>query len=337
MDESESSPCTLWERVTMTDAMPARLDASDQVTLLLSMIPFLIESGPVSIDDLAANFHVRPSQAEELVRLLAVSGVPGETASYLPGDLFDISWDLLLDDGIVELTHHVGVSTPPRLSAQEAATLIAGLTYISGIVPDSDRSALESLMTKVSRGANQEVHNVLVAPPAPPADIDLLRQAISGGVSVRFSYRSAGGMTQERLVDPVRLDLVGDSWYLRGYCHSRGELRIFRLDRARDLEETDLPAISAIDPNSISEQLFDASDTDVVVTCRLPARALGLLAGYSPSVVANNPDGHAVVEVRLGAPTGAIKLVTEAPGLIEVLSPSEVRSVVVEWAQSLSQ
>jgi proteasome accessory factor C len=318
----------------MTDSMPARLDAADQVTLLLSMIPFLLESGPVSIDDLAGTFRVNPAQAEELVRLLAVSGVPGETASYLPGDLFDISWDLLLNDGIVELTHHVGVSTTPRLSAQEAASLIAGLTFISGIVPDADRSALESLMMKVSRGANQEVHNVLVAPPAPPADIDLLRRAISAGVSVRFSYRSARGVTEERVVDPVRLDLVGDSWYLRGYCHSRGELRIFRLDRARDLEETDLPAISAIDPNSITDQLFDASDTDVVVTCRLPARALGLLAGYSPSVLSNQSDEQAVVELRLGSPAGVIKLVNEAPGLIEVLTPSEVRTLVVEWARS---
>ena len=56
----------------------SRLEASDRVTLLMSFVPYLLEHGPVSVDDLAQHFDITTTQVEELVQLLAMSGIPGD-------------------------------------------------------------------------------------------------------------------------------------------------------------------------------------------------------------------------------------------------------------------
>ena len=72
----------------------SRLEAADRVTLLMSFVPYLIDQGPVPVDQLAQHFDISPAQVQELVQLLAMSGVPGENGYYQHQDLFDINWDL---------------------------------------------------------------------------------------------------------------------------------------------------------------------------------------------------------------------------------------------------
>ncbi len=175
----------------------------------MSFVPYLIEQGPVPVEQLATHFDLTTSQVEELVQLLAMSGVPGDDGYYQHQDLFDINWDLFEQEHIVELWQHVGVESTPRFSAREAAALLAGLQYISGIVPERDRSIIDKLVLKIASGASAEPENLLVTPAPVPVDLDVIRQAVTSGHSVGFEYRSATGELTPRSVDPLRLDLVG--------------------------------------------------------------------------------------------------------------------------------
>ncbi len=56
--------------------------ARDKLAFLLSLVPYLMDHGHVSVADAARHFAVDEDMIRESVRLIAVSGVPGETSSY---------------------------------------------------------------------------------------------------------------------------------------------------------------------------------------------------------------------------------------------------------------
>ena len=100
----------------------------------------------------AEHFRVPEEQIREAVRLIAVSGIPGETSQYQHGDLFDIAWDDFEDNDQIVLTHLVAIDDTPRFSGREAAALIAGLQYLSALPESADRTAMATLADKLSRG-----------------------------------------------------------------------------------------------------------------------------------------------------------------------------------------
>jgi predicted DNA-binding transcriptional regulator YafY len=66
------------------------------------------------------------------------------------------------------------------------------------------------------------------------ARLPKLQAAVADRKSVLFSYYAINRDEElERRVDPYGLLMVGDEWYLLGYCHLRRALRTFRLSRIR--------------------------------------------------------------------------------------------------------
>ena len=311
----------------------ARLEAADRVTLLMSFVPYLIEQGAVPVQQLAEHFDISVAQVQELVQLLAMSGVPGDDGYYQHQDLFDINWDLFEDQQIVELWQHVAVESTPRFSAREAAALVAGLQYISGIVPERDRTVVDQLVAKIASGASAEPENLLVTPAAVPVDLDVIRSALSTGHSVSFIYQNSTGERSTRSVDPLRLDLVGETWYLRGWSHEREALRTFRLDRISELSVSTETIQTTLSLADLSDELFDVSDSHIRVVCEIEESALLLLSAYSPTVLGAVNQNMLSVEVAFSDLTSIPVFVSQIPGAIQVISPPEAVSAVRLWAE----
>lgn len=313
-------------------ASPQRLEAADRVTLLMSFVPYLIDQGPVSVTQLAHHFSITTSQVEELVQLLAMSGVPGDNGYYQHQDLFDINWDLFEEQHIVELWQYVAVEATPRFSAREAAALLAGLQYISGIIPESEKDTVQKLVEKISLGASAKPENLQISPAPVPVDLGIIRSAVQSAHSVEFIYHSSTGIQQQRRVDPLRLDLVGESWYLRAWCHQREALRTFRLDRISELSVSQHKIITTVTENDLSDELFEVSDTDVRVRFRIEDSALPLISGYRPEVISRNGDATLEIEVAFSDLSSVPIFVAQVPGSITVVSPQTAQEIVHQWA-----
>jgi len=310
---------------------PAR--ATDRLTFLLSLVPFLMEHDGISVDDVARHFQVPPERVREAVNLIAMSGIPGETQQYLHGDLFDINWDeFALNDRVV-LTNFVAIDDSPRFSAREAAALIAGLQYLSSLPENADRAAIASLMAKLTRGASAAPSQLAVAATGSDEAIGIIQGAVRAGVQVQFTYLSAEGTHVLRHVDPLRIESVDQNWYLRGWCHLRKAVRTFRLDRMSDLAATTEPAGDHDGEVVVPETFFQASDHDQWVELELAESALPLIADYMPERVATpGADGRIRVSVRVAHVHGLKRLIASLGGLVTVVGPSTARRVVHDWA-----
>ncbi len=307
--------------------------AGDQLTLLLSLVPYLLERGRVSVTEVAEHFGLSPERVRGLVSLIALSGIPGETRQYLHGDLFDILWDEFETNDRIVLTHQVAIDDSPRFSAREAAALIAGLQYLSALPDNAETDAISSLMAKLTRGASAPPTQVAVAQRDAGATRDIVQSALSTGVQVEFDYLNARGDQEHRIVDPLRIESVDSDWYLRGWCHLREAVRTFRLDRMSDPSITVAPRSTNPADLLLPATLFQASPGDVDVRLELATAALPLLADYRPE--RSEPVGSGVLTrttVRIAHSHALKRLITGLAGIVTVLEPAESRQVVFEWA-----
>ena len=68
--------------------------------------------------------------------------------------------------------------------------------------------------------------------------LDNLRRCVARRRRVQLLYRSFHQQVTSRIMDPYALALQWGNWYLVGYCHLRGDLRTFRVDRIQEVEPT---------------------------------------------------------------------------------------------------
>ncbi|WP_241978277.1 YafY family protein [Cryobacterium sp. Hz9] len=327
-------------RTTSLHAMTAQTGtharvASDQLTLLLALVPYLLDQGQVTVTEVAAHFGLTAERVRALVSLIALSGIPGETRQYLHGDLFDILWDEFETNDRIVLTHQVAIDDSPRFSAREAAALIAGLQYLSALPHNADTDAIASLMAKLTRGASAPPTQLAVAQRDGGTTRNIVQTALSTGMQVEFDYLNARGAHEHRVVDPLRLESVDSDWYLRGWCHLREAVRTFRLDRMSDPRVSAVPLSAHPVDLLLPDTLFQASADDVDVRLELATAALPLLADYRPERSELVDSGARTRTTLRVAHDHALKrLVTSLAGIVTVLEPAESRRAVLDWAEA---
>ncbi len=316
----------------MAEPQPQRVQ--DRLAFLLALVPYLLDNDGVSVAQAATHFDVPEQRIREAVTLIAMSGVPGDSRQYQHGDLFDIDWDRFETDDEIAITHQVAIDDSPRFSAREAAALIAGLQYLAALPENADRQAVATLTAKLTRAAATAPAAVGVEGEADER-LGLVRDAVGGGVVLRFDYRNGRDEREERAVEPLRVESVDESWYLRGWDRSRRALRTFRLDRMTDVRLDPGARPERPDDIELPERIFQPSKRDLTVVIELAEAALPLLADYlgdRPVLEPTKRRGWVRTRLRIAHLHGLKRLVTQRSGLVQVIEPEEARRTVADWA-----
>lgn len=317
----------------MNAKRPKPQKAPDKLVFLLALVPYLLEQQVVDVADAATHFGVSDDAIRDAVRLIAMSGLPGDTGTYQSNDLFDIDWGSFEDDDVIVIVHHVAIDDAPRLSAREAAALIAGLKYLTALPENANSAALASLMAKLTAGASATPTRIGVAESGADESLGLIREAVASGRQLEFDYRNALGIAGRRRVDPLRVLSQDADWYLQAYCHTRDDVRNFRVDRMSTLVVSDVP-IDEHPDQAIPDTLFQSSDSDLAVVVDVAPETLPLLADYLADSTTAEVDGRLRVTLRLAHVHGLKRLVAGLPGLVTVVGPEEARVAVAEWAEA---
>ena len=307
--------------------------AQDKLTFLLSLVPFLIDHDRISVAEVAKHFAMDPERIRDAVRLIGVSGVPGETAQYQHDDLFDIAWDDFEENDQIVLTNRVAIDDSPRFSAREAAALLAGLQYLSALPEYADRASIATLMAKLSRGASSAPSAVAVEASDTNATLTLIRESVAAGVQVEFDYLNSRGDAERRRVDPLRIESMDADWYLRAWDHLRQGVRTFRLDRMSNPHATEEAITFRAKDVTLPESLFEGSEHDLTVTIDVAPSAALLLADYVPDgAVTTEAGGRLRTSIRVSHYHGLKRLLSSMSGVATVVEPPEARSLVAAWA-----
>jgi proteasome accessory factor C len=304
--------------------------ASDRVRLYLTLVPYLLEHGQVSLAEAAEEFGVTPREMRGMVEKLTVIGLPGESGFWQqPQELFDINWDLLDKDDVIEITNDVALRRVPRFTAREAAALLAGLQMVAAVPAVSDSGLVAGLISKLSRGAADAPADVVVAPTAVDEVREVVARGVQEGRAVSFTYQAPDTSPTTRTVDPVQILITNGQWYLQGWCHMREAMRTFHLDRVSEPRLTDIPSAHRGDPvpDAFAEA---AADSDVAV--RLPERFAPLVGGLLSADHVEKTDGIVTAHLHLADPRGIKRIAARFGGALEVVEPALARAATREWA-----
>jgi len=312
--------------------MTKKMSGAERYNLLLSLVGFLLNHNEVSVDELAQRFGVTAKEIRSAIATITVSGI----GSYAPNELFDVDFDRLETDSVVELTFNPAIDDVPRLSVRQVAALSAGLNYLKQLPGFSQREEVENLIKILAKGSVTTPTPIFaVKPGTVDADAATIRLAITNDKQISFEYQNAQGELLARTVDPLLLESRDSTWYLRGYCHTRQEVRTFRLNRMRNSQMLAEQRSEISKTTELSEEIYNPKPTDTVVVIDLMPEAYHLIADFRP---AEDPvdlgDGKKRISIQVGNLNILGKVIARCAGNAVVISPPEARKVVRDYALS---
>jgi proteasome accessory factor C len=216
-------------------------DVAQKLRRLLYIVPYVAKHREgVSVDVLAAALNTERDELLADLELLSQVGPPDGD----PGEYLLVS----VEEGrvFVDLAHRL--TRPLRLTAAEGCSLLLGIRALreSGIAPfdDAMQSAETKLLRALGRDANeaQSLATSTVVASAEPAVTTHLRTLVTAArrherAEIDYSAISRGA-AERRQIDPYGIVHHAGEWYVVGYCHKRGDVRTFRIDRIASLRTT---------------------------------------------------------------------------------------------------
>ena len=225
--------------------MPAQ-DIHGRLRRLLFLVPYVAKNPGQQVDDVARAMGVSRDALLEELDLLAMVGRP----PFQPDDFVDI----YVEDDKVYVDLDQRFSAPPRLTAAEGVALAAAAELLRPASGDALTKALEKLEKVLPNGARERYRQMskqLDLALEAPKGLAALSQAIVERREVDLDYFTSGrNQTEQRRVQPHELFSHRGQWYLQGHCHSRGDVRLFRLDRIRELQLTESKFVPPVDGKS---------------------------------------------------------------------------------------
>lgn len=215
---------------------------STRLVRLLNMVPYFQANARVTRAKAAADLGVSAKQLEEDLNQLWMCGLPG----YFPGDLIDFQFS----GDTIEVTFSAGIDRPLKLTSPEATGLLVALRALADIPGVVDPEAARSAIAKIEDAAGALGHDTTPAATAvdEPAPTEsraaaAVRAAVQSRHALAIDYYSASHDTlTSRVVDPIRVLLIGGHSYLEAWSREAEGVRLFRFDRIVEASELDEPA-----------------------------------------------------------------------------------------------
>ncbi len=187
-------------------------------------------SGP----ELASRLEVDVRTVRRYIMMLQDVGIPievtiGRYGGYKLRPDFKLPPLMFTNDEVLALT--LGLQTVQKMGVHAMAPAVEGaMAKIERVLPADLRQRVQS------------VHDMLVVDihvPEVKVELSILGTLSAAAEQCRrvwLCYQTKENEKTERMMDPYGVVCHNGLWYTVGYCHLRSQLRIFRLDRIREVK-----------------------------------------------------------------------------------------------------
>jgi len=293
--------------------LTSRADAGDRLRQLLAILPWLADRGGAPISEVASRFEMPESEVVALLELAACCGLP----PYTPDQLIE----LIVSDEWVSANLGAHLTRPLRLSSAEGFTLAASARAILA-VPGADPSgALARALAKLETvlGDRRRIAIDLDE----PANLPIVRRAIADRRQLEIDYYSASRDERtSRRVDPYAAFATEGHWYLDGFCHLAGDVRLFRIDRIQSArlaaDEFEAPA------GRVPGQVFAPGSEARPVRLSIPPPARWVVEAFPTLDVEEQAGGGLVVTLAVSGAAWLERLLLRLGPEAMVIDPPEL-------------
>jgi proteasome accessory factor C len=298
---------------------------STRLVRLLNMVPYFQANPRITRAEAAAGLGVSVKQLGEDLNQLWMCGLPG----YYPGDLIDFEFS----GDTVEVTFSAGIDRPLKLTSPEATGLLVALRALADIPGVVDPQAARSAIAKIeaAAGALGQDATGSVAAVDEPAPVEsraaaAVRTAVQYKHALAIDYSASHDTLTSRIVDPIRVLLIGGQSYLEAWSREAEGVRLFRFDRivdATELGEPAAPPEPALQaPPDTS--LFDGDPSLPSAKLRVASSASWMLEYYPMREVRELPDGSCEAVMTYASDDWMTRLVLGFGSAVQVLEPESL-------------
>lgn len=313
---------------------------STRLVRLLNMVPYFQANPRITRAEAAADLGVSVEQLEADLNQLWMCGLPG----YYPGDLIDFEFS----GDTIQVTFSAGIDRPLKLTSPEATGLLVALRALADVPGVVDPEAARSAIAKIEAAAGAVGHDAATPvasatgerPPAENRVAAVVRAAVQDKHALAIDYYSASrDSLTSRIVDPIRVLLIGGHSYLEAWSRDAEGVRLFRFDRivdARELGEPAAPPEPAVHaPPDTS--LFDGDPSLPSATLRVTPSASWMLEYYPMRDVREFPDGSCEAIMTYASDDWMTRLVLGFGSEVRVLEPQSLAQRVRDAAAAALQ
>ena len=292
---------------------------------LIGILSILLQREQVTAPELAEQFEVSRRTIQRDIEALCRAGIPITTAQGAGGGIS------IMEGYRVDRT----VLTAPEMQA-----ILAGLRSLDSV---SGTRRYAQLMEKLSAGNSTLIsggtHMLIdlsswykssLAP-----KIEAIQNAMERHHLVHFTYDAPKG-TSVRSVEPYYLVFHWSTWYMWGWCQTRQDFRLFKLNRMTDLSngEPFSPRPAPL-PDLDPERIYP---TQYQVCVRFdPACRWRLVEEYGADSFAVQPDGSLLFRRGFPDADSVISWILTFGDGAELLEPAELREQLGALVRRLAQ
>lgn len=208
-----------------------------KIDRLIAIIMVLLEHEKISAKDLAERFEVSLHTIYRDLDTINQAGIPILTTSGPGGGVeimktYKIEKRLFSTSDITTLLMGLG-SIQCNIPSNE---VIGTLAKVKGMIPLEKQKDFDFRAKQIKIDVTPWLYTDGLSDM-----IELIKIALEQHQLLRFDYRDIRHQTSSREIEPYRLLLKGENWYIQGYCLIREDFRTFKLLRMQNvcmLEQT---------------------------------------------------------------------------------------------------
>lgn len=301
---------------------------------LISIILTLLEREKVSAKELSETFEVSLRTIYRDIDAINLAGVPILSTPGVNGG-FQIMERYKVDKKV--------------FSAADIVTLLKGLESVSGILSrDATINTFVKVKSLIPAEQASEIalksNQILIdlqpwkGNPDIQRFLDILTTAVQEQRQTAFTYFDRKGQSSQRTIEPYKLVLKGNSWYVQGFCLERQDFRLFKLSRISELAMLDEPFLPRETPPVISDFVEMMTKKQITVKLLVHESARDNVMEYCNAENITPHDAHHFIAL--------LPFIDDDPGYnlllsfgdrCECLEPAGVRQELIRRIEALAR
>jgi Predicted transcriptional regulator len=208
-----------------------------KIDRLIAIIMVLLEHEKISAKDLAEKFEVSVRTIYRDLDTINQAGIPIVSTSGPGGGVeilktYKVEKRLFSTSDITTLLMGLG-SIQCNIPSND---VVGTLVKVKGMIPLEKQKEFDFRVNQIKIDVNPWLYAADLSD-----TIELIKIALEQHQLLRFDYSDIRNRKSKREIEPYRLLLKGEDWYIQGYCISRNDFRTFKLLRMQNvciLEQT---------------------------------------------------------------------------------------------------
>ena len=289
---------------------------------LIGILSILLQEEKTTAPRLAERFEVSRRTINRDIEDLCKAGIPVRTVQGTGGGI-SIMDGYRMDRAI--------------LTSKDMQMILAGLRSLDSV---SGSSYYSRLMEKVQAGSSEFVSgrdSMLIDLSSWYKDslapkIDVIQSAIENRHLLRFRYYAPSGEST-RTIEPYYLVFHWSNWYVWGWCTSRKDYRLFKLNRMDGAAETesDFVCRDAPVPDLSNEAIFPG---EIQVSALFaPEMKWRLVEDFGPDCYTEADDGRLLFSAGYTDLDNLVTWLMTFGAKAEVLEPAQARDIIRKNAE----